>query len=124
MLVAKITGTLISSAKVSSLEGKTLLLVEPLQADYEVNFQLRTTGQTMVVVDSLGAGIGDYVILSEGNSVNLLPELKNCPVDAAVVGILDRVQFEHEAIYRAVSSKTSSLRFSSLVEHSEVEEAN
>jgi microcompartment protein CcmK/EutM len=58
-----------------------------------------TTGRTFVAVDTLGAGIGDYVILTQGSSARLTPETKTLPIDAVVVGIVDKVQVDESTVY-------------------------
>ena len=50
------------------------------------------TGRTFVVVDTVGAGEGEIVLCVQGSSARFTPETKQLPVDAAIVGIVDRVQ--------------------------------
>jgi ethanolamine utilization protein EutN len=50
-------------------------------------------------VDTLGAGIGDYVLLTQGSSARLTPETKNMPIDAVVVGIVDSVHVDQAEVY-------------------------
>jgi hypothetical protein len=54
---------------------------------------------TFVAVDMLGAGVGDYVLLTQGSSARLTPETKNMPVDAVVVGIVDQVHVDSGMVY-------------------------
>jgi ethanolamine utilization protein EutN len=58
-----------------------------------------TTGRTFVAVDTLGAGEGDFVLLTQGSSARLTPETKNLPVDAVVIGLIDRVHVEQACVY-------------------------
>ena len=76
MFVAKVTGSLVSTHKVNSMVGAKLLVVEPYRLDSETRESLVTTGRTFVAVDSLGAGEGDFVLLTQGSSARLTPETK------------------------------------------------
>ena len=99
MFVAKVTGTVISTQKVDSLIGNKLLIVEPYRIDAAGRRQLISTGRTFVAVDALGAGVGEYVLITQGSSARLTPETKNLPVDCVIVGIVDRVQVEAICVY-------------------------
>lgn len=99
MFVAKVTGSLISTQKVSTMVGYKLLIVEPYRVEPKDRKSLATTGRTFVAVDTLGAGVGDYVLLTQGSSARMTPETKNMPVDAVVVGIVDQVHVDSGCVY-------------------------
>lgn len=99
MFVAKVTGSLVSTQKVETMKGFKLLIVEPYRIEAKDRQSLVTTGRTFVAVDTLGAGIGDYVILTQGSSARLTPETKTLPIDAVVVGIVDKVQVDDSTVY-------------------------
>ncbi|WP_425614925.1 EutN/CcmL family microcompartment protein [Anatilimnocola sp. NA78] len=99
MFVAKVTGSLVSTQKVATMIGFKLLIVEPYRIEPKERQSLTTTGRTFVAVDTLGAGIGDYVILTQGSSARLTPETKALPIDAVVVGIVDKVQVDEGTVY-------------------------
>jgi microcompartment protein CcmK/EutM len=99
MFVAKVTGSLVSTQKVESMKGFKLLVVEPYRIEPKERKSIVTTGRTFVAVDTLGAGIGDFVILTQGSSARLTPETKTLPVDAVVVGIVDKVQVDDGTVY-------------------------
>ncbi len=99
MFVAKVTGSLVSTQKVATMVGFKLLIVEPYRIEPKDRQSLTTTGRTFVAVDTLGAGIGDYVILTQGSSARLTPETKTLPIDAVVVGIVDQVHVDAACIY-------------------------
>ncbi len=92
MFLARITGSLVASQKVESMVGQKLLIVEPLRVDEDDKDKLVPTGRTFVVVDTVGAGEGEIVLCVQGSSARFTPETKQLPVDAAIVGIVDRVQ--------------------------------
>lgn len=99
MFVAKVTGSLISTQKVSTMVGYKLLIVEPYRVEPKDRQSLTTTGRTFVAVDMLGAGVGDYVLLTQGSSARMTPETKNMPIDAVVVGIVDQVHVDSGCVY-------------------------
>ena len=100
MFVAKVTGSLVSTHKIASMVGAKLLIVEPYRLDAETRQSLKTTGRTFVAVDSLGAGEGDYVLLTQGSSARMTPQTKHMPIDAVVVGIVDSVHVDEGCVYK------------------------
>ena len=80
MLIAKVTGSLVSTEKVGSMVGFKLLLVEPYRVDPKTRGSLVTTGRSMVAVDTVGAGEGEFVLITQGSSARLTPETKSLPV--------------------------------------------
>ena len=100
MFVAKVTGSLVSTHKVASMVGSKLLVVEPYRLDAKTRKSLATTGRTFIAVDSLGAGEGDFVLLTQGSSARLTPETKNMPIDAVVIGIVDSVHIDDGCVYK------------------------
>ena len=80
MFVAKVTGSLVSTQKVDSLVGHKMLIVEPYRLDANDRDRLVTTGRTFVAVDTLGAGEGDYVMITQGSSARLTPEPRSYPL--------------------------------------------
>jgi microcompartment protein CcmK/EutM len=99
MFVAKVTGSLVSTQKVSAMTGYKLLIVEPYRVEPNARNSLITTGRTFVAVDMLGAGVGDYVLLTQGSSARMTPETKTLPIDAVVIGIVDSVHLEQACVY-------------------------
>lgn len=99
MFVAKVTGSLVSTQKSPALVGYKLLVVEPYRIDTASRERLTTTGRTFVAVDTLGAGAGDFVLITQGSSARLTPETKNMPIDTVIVGIVDRVQVDSLCVY-------------------------
>ena len=100
MFIAKVTGSLVSTQKVDVMVGYKLLIVEPYRLEADERQSLVTTGRTFVVVDTLGAGEGDYVLIAQGSSARLTPETKNLPIDALVVGLIDHVHVENQCVYK------------------------
>ncbi len=103
MFVAKVTGSLVSTQKVDSMVGHKLMMVEPYRLSQATRKgtarKLETTGRTFVAVDTLGAGVGDFVLITQGSSARLTPETKNMPIDTVIVGIVDKVTVEDNSVY-------------------------
>ena len=105
MFVAKVTGSMVSTQKVKSMVGYKLLIVEPYRLEAPDRKRLVTTGRTFVAVDLLGAGEGDYVLITQGSSARLTPETKNMPIDTIVVGIVDHVHVDQNCVYSREESE-------------------
>ena len=99
MFVAKVTGSLVSTQKVESMVGYKLLIVEPYRVDPDKRKSLVTTGRTFVAVDTVGAGEGEFVLITQGSSARLTPETKNLPIDTVIVGIVDNVQVDGKEVF-------------------------
>lgn len=87
MLIGRVVGDITATQKHPAHEGRKLLLVQPLQLDG------RDRGVPVVAVDSVGAGVGDRVLLVlEGYAAYTAVGLKHAPIDVAVIGIIDAVE--------------------------------
>jgi ethanolamine utilization protein EutN len=100
MFVAKVTGSVISTQKVRAMTGHKLLMVEPLRVDSTTK-TLVGTGRSFVVVDTVGAGQGEMVLIVQGSSARLTPETEKLPVDAAIIGIIDTVNVQNTIVFSA-----------------------
>ncbi len=99
MFIARVTGSVVSTQKVASMTGHKLLIVEPYRLNGETRADLVTTGRTFIAVDTLGAGLDDYVLITQGSSARLTPETGKLPIDAVIIGIVDSVHIEKQKIY-------------------------
>lgn len=79
MILGKVKGTIVSTRKCSNLVGYKLLLISPYYGDGT---------QIFVAADTLGAGIGELVLITTDNTTQYALE-RSAPVDAVVVGIVD-----------------------------------
>jgi ethanolamine utilization protein EutN len=86
MIIGRIIGTVVATRKDSRLEGKKLLIVRPITLTGE------DEQSYLVAVDTVGAGFGERVLVVSGSSARLAEGLKDRPVDAAIVGIIDTVE--------------------------------
>ena len=88
MQLAHVVGTVVSTQKNRWLVGAKLLLVQP------VTLEDKPRGVALIAVDSVGAGVGEKVlIVLEGRAAIDVLGRKRAPVDAAIVGIVDRVEW-------------------------------
>jgi microcompartment protein CcmK/EutM len=101
MFLARVTGSVVATQKVASMIGRKLLTVEPVRVDPTNRNKLVSTGRTFVVVDTVGAGQGEMVLIVQGSSARLTPETEKLPVDAVIIGIVDRVNVENKTIFSA-----------------------
>jgi len=85
MLLAKIVGTVVATRKDSRLDSSKLLVVRPMDP------RGKAEGNYLVAVDTVDAGVGETVLIVSGSSARMASGLKDCPVDAAIVGIVDTV---------------------------------
>ncbi len=83
------------------MNGRKLLLVRPQLVDEKDPTKFRPGANTIVAVDSVGAGIGELVMFCQGSSARLAPNLKDAPVDAVIIGIVDVVDVLGKQIYSA-----------------------
>lgn len=83
MYLGIVTGTVVAERKAAGLEGKKLLLVQP------VDEHKRPTGDVQAAVDTVQAGVGDLVYLVGSREAALACDPWFVPVDAAIVGIVD-----------------------------------
>jgi ethanolamine utilization protein EutN len=51
-----------------------------------------------VAVDSVGAGLGECVLFTQGSSARLTHNTKGAPVDAVIVGIVDSVEVNGQTV--------------------------
>jgi len=101
MFLALVEGSVVATKKDASMNGRKLLLLRPQLVDDKNPTQFRPGVNTIVAVDSVGAGIGELVMFCQGSSARLAPNLKDAPVDAVIIGIVDTVDVLGKQIYNA-----------------------
>ncbi len=86
MILGRVTGVVVATHKHYKLEGRKLLLVQPLDLEGEPR------GMAVLAVDGVDAGEGDRVlVVQEGKSASMVSERAESPLDAAVVAVVDAV---------------------------------
>ncbi len=93
MQIAKVRGTVVSTVKDPNLTGSKFLLVQFLDADGQLlpNYEVAT--------DTVGAGVEEWVLVSQGSGARRVRDSKERPVDAAVIGIIDTVTVDNRLLY-------------------------
>ena len=86
MQLARVIGTVVSTVKNDSLEGRKLMIVQT------VDRSLEPSGKLMVAVDSVGAGIGELVFWCRGKEASFPFKREDTPTDCTIVGIIDSEQ--------------------------------
>jgi microcompartment protein CcmK/EutM len=99
MFIAMVTGSVVATQKTGSMTGHKLLVVEPYRLDEKSRSRLTPTGRTFIAVDTLGAGEGQLVLVTQGSSARLTPETKTLPIDAVVIGLVDTVRIEGREVF-------------------------
>jgi microcompartment protein CcmK/EutM len=85
VLLAKIVGTVVATRKDPRLVSNKLLVVRPMDP------RGKAEGAYLVAVDTVDAGVGETVLIVSGSSARMASGMKDCPVDAAIVGIIDTI---------------------------------
>jgi ethanolamine utilization protein EutN len=85
VLLARIVGTVVATRKDPRLVSNKLLIVRP------VDPRGKADGNYLVAVDTVDAGVGETVLIVSGSSARMASGMKDCPVDAAIIGIVDTV---------------------------------
>lgn len=84
MIVGKVVGTVVATRKSDKLIGSKFLIVEPFDS-------MEKAGKRFVAVDNVGAGVGENVLVATGSAARVLENMKDSPIDAAIVGIIDNI---------------------------------
>jgi len=87
MLLGRVVGTIVATRKDPRLEGKKLLIIKPIDASTG-----KDEGGYVVSVDTVQAGFKERVLIVAGSSARHASGCKDCPVDSAVIGIVDQVE--------------------------------
>jgi ethanolamine utilization protein EutN len=85
MLLARVVGTVVATRKDPRLESHKLLIARPMDPTGTPE------GLYLVAVDTVDAGVGETVLIVSGSSARMASGMKDCPVDAAIVGIIDTI---------------------------------
>ena len=87
MIIGRILGTVVSTQKDERLQGKKLLIVKPINLDGS------DQNGYVVAVDTVGAGFHEKVMVVGGSSARMADGNKDCPVDSAIIGVIDTIDF-------------------------------
>ena len=88
MIIARVVGNVVASQKHQAHEGQKILLIQPLDLENQ------PAGDVFVALDAVDAGVGDRVLaVQEGFSAMTSVGHVEQPIDAAVIGVIDLVEF-------------------------------
>ncbi len=93
MQFGKITGNVVCTTKDNKIEGRKLMLVQP------VDDNLEPAGTPIVGIDSVGAGEGELVLYVTGSSSRMTDITDDRPVDCTIMAIVDYVEKEGQLIF-------------------------
>lgn len=85
MELGKVIGTVWSTRKDETLVGAKFLIVRYLNLDFSPK------DTTVIAVDSVGAGVGEIVLVAQGSSARQTSFTKDKPVDAVIMAIVDKL---------------------------------
>ncbi|PLX09520.1 MAG: ethanolamine utilization protein EutN [Marinilabiliales bacterium] len=95
MILAKVTGTVVSSHKSSRMEGLKLLLLEKIDP-----VSMKGKGDFVVAIDAVGAGVGEIVFFAAGSSARCTDETEGKPTDSTIVAIVDHIEKDGTFTYQ------------------------
>jgi microcompartment protein CcmK/EutM len=88
MILARVVGTVVATRKDPRLEGKKLLIIKPVSPEG------KDEAGYVVAVDTVSAGYKEKVLAVTGSSARMADGCKDCPVDTAIIGIVDDVRLD------------------------------
>ena len=86
MEIGRVIGRVWATKKDEQLNGQKLLVLKILLEHGEEKPEL------IVAADIIGAGEGNLVLVVRGGSARRAVGNPNCPVDSAIVGIVDSIE--------------------------------
>lgn len=95
MIIAKVIGNIWSTRKDERLNGYKLLIVQPFNIAVSA-----VTVPPIVAADTIGAGVGETVLVVSGSSARSAAGNMNVPVDATVVGIVDDQELNADVLQK------------------------
>lgn len=93
MFIGRVVGNIVANRRDSRLEGLPLLLVRRVDVD------LTELSSTVLAVDTVGSGVGEYVLYCTGSSARQTAQTNKRPVDAVIMAIIDRWDIGGELKY-------------------------
>jgi ethanolamine utilization protein EutN len=88
MVLGRIIGTVVATRKDERLHGRKLLVVRAIGVDG------KDEKGHLIAIDTVGAGFREVVLVVQGSSARMAFGCKECPIDAAIVGIVDTVEID------------------------------
>jgi microcompartment protein CcmK/EutM len=90
VILARVAGTVVATRKDPRLEGKKLLILKLISPDG------KDDGGYVISADTVGAGNRETVIAVAGSSARMAEGCKDCPIDSAIIGIVDSISLDED----------------------------
>ena len=95
MRIALVIGSTVSTIKDEVIRGRKLLIVR------NADTAGKPTGDPYIAVDTVSAGTGDLVMVTDGSSARYTNQTTNAPVDAVIVGVIDSLEMSGQVTYQS-----------------------
>jgi microcompartment protein CcmK/EutM len=99
MILGRVIGTVWATKKDEGLVGTKILIVQPVDLEYQHEHGF------VVAVDSVGAGVGEVVLVAQGSSARQTKLTYNRPIDAVVMAIVDKLDVDEPSAASAGSQR-------------------
>ena len=100
MFLAEVIGVVVATKKDEHLTGRKLLVLRPKLVDDKDPNKFKDGQNTIIAIDTVGAGQGELVLFCQGSSARQAGDLKPVPVDAAIIAIVDRVEVQGKTLHK------------------------
>lgn len=97
MMICRVIGTVVSTAKDEKLVGKKLLVVQPLDIT-----TMSVDGKAFVAIDTVHAGTDEIVLTVNGSSARQTTVTNGTPVDATIIGIVDSLEIHGKSMFKKI----------------------
>ena len=95
MKIALVIGSTVSTIKDEVIRGRKLLIVR------NADTAGKPIGDPYIAVDTVSAGTGDLVMVTDGSSARYTNQTTNAPVDAVIVGVIDSLEMSGKVTYQS-----------------------
>jgi microcompartment protein CcmK/EutM len=95
MLLARVTGTVVSTRKEPKIEGIRFMMLEKLDPA-----TMKGKKDFVVAMDTVGAGMGEVVFYVAGSSARMTAVTEGKPSDASIIAIVDAIDLDGRLVYQ------------------------
>jgi microcompartment protein CcmK/EutM len=99
MQLGKVTGTVVATKKDENLTGGKFYIVRLMTMDGKISDKF------VIAYDTVGAGVGELVVVVSGSSARMTDLTKTAPVDSAIVAIVDELEINNKIVYKKSETK-------------------
>ncbi len=93
MKFARVVGNVVATRKEEKVRGRKFMVIQP------VNLEMEPSGDVMVAVDAVGAGVGELILFATGSTARQTHLTENRPTDCVIMAIVDLVDIDGESAY-------------------------